>query len=269
MEGTLVKKGKVIKNWKRRYFVLQDDKLTYYKNQEMVAKVPCFFCLHFCSFPHLFLEIQQSQKKPIKTITIRGAVITRAPPPLPEDVIPNAAFAIRTEKREFVFAANSKEDFRRWKANNFFSFSFPSLTHSLTFLAEFFSACHQKKLVEAGATWSKRKDVSSENPASSPPSSGYSPIQERAQKRVESQDADESQYGGVPVDTAKDTHTVIKNWAKSQTVVCDLSFSPFAITNHLSPSSSIICCPMSDRMRRSSTAEESKRRLKCHSDKTS
>jgi hypothetical protein len=46
MQGYLTKQGKVVKNWKRRWFVLQESRLFYYKTPTVSY---CLFVSSFCS----------------------------------------------------------------------------------------------------------------------------------------------------------------------------------------------------------------------------
>jgi len=84
--GFLVKQGKVRKNWKKRWFILKDDLLYYYKTPR--------------------------EKSPIKTIHLSpSAYVNRAGP----DEVPKPhGFVLRTLERVWLFSSESDQDTELW-----------------------------------------------------------------------------------------------------------------------------------------------------------
>jgi hypothetical protein len=66
-QGWLTKQGRIVKNWKRRYFVLSNDKLVYYADAER-KQIKGFLNLfqsticHFKDRQHLFCVITQNRE---------------------------------------------------------------------------------------------------------------------------------------------------------------------------------------------------------------
>lgn len=106
VEGYLTKRGDIVKNWKKRWFQFQEDRLYYYKRKgdaKFLGYIPLGFG---CSVVKFDRDAKASESAPDAELSPRcGASAT---------VKNVCAFRIITKKRTFLLEAESKEDMRAW-----------------------------------------------------------------------------------------------------------------------------------------------------------